>query len=72
MPRRWQGEGSSPSKLIILRKKLSKLDRKLTRLRFELMEVPRGMTLWFNLQKEIDKFDEERKITRLRIKGYDV
>lgn len=72
MPRRWQGEGSSPSELIKLRKKLTKLDRKLTRLRFELMEVPRGMTLWFNLQKEIDKFDQERKITRLRIKGYDV
>lgn len=72
MLRRWQGEGSSPSELIKLRKKLSKLDRKLTRLKFKLAEVPRGMTLWFNIQKQIDKFDEERKITRLRIKGYDV
>lgn len=72
MPRRWQGEGSSPSELIKLRKKLSKFDRKLTRLRFELAMTPRGMTRWFNIHKEIEKFDQERKITRLRIKGYDV
>lgn len=72
---RWQGKGSSPLSLIEkkkLRKKLSKLDRKITRLKGELELTPRGFTEWFNIRKELEKVDEQRKLTRLRLKGYDV
>lgn len=69
---RYRGEGSSPSESNKLRKQLSKLDRRLTNLGFQILETPRGLTRWFNLHKEIRRLDELRKITRLRLKGYDV
>lgn len=69
---RYRGEGSSPSESIKLRKMLSKFDRKITRLKVELSYTARGTTRWFNIHKEIEKLDNSRKNTRLKLKGYDV
>ncbi len=74
-----QGMGSSPIGLseqerTILRKRLRKLDRLITRVDW-ILKIPIWLPNGINRNKAIEernRWDETRRLTRLRLKGYRV